>query len=72
MNKEQAMSSLAQGKLVDCTKEEYETEIRDALSERAGKYLDWDDPLRAQIFLMEISRLDKIFGTMGKETNENT
>lgn len=60
MTKEEAISAIYNGNLVDCTKEEY-PEIRTALQEFAGERIDAGDGIRGQIVLMEVQRLDKKF-----------
>jgi hypothetical protein len=58
---EDALSAVCTGNLVSCTAEEYK-EIRDALQDQAGRWIDAGDGLRAMIALEEVKRLDNEFG----------
>jgi len=55
-----AISSISQGKLIDCSAEQW-PEIRKAVQEQAGKWIDYGDGFRATIALQEVARLDKKF-----------
>lgn len=55
-----ALNAIHFGCTVKCTVEEYPA-IRTALQDAAGKYIDNGDPVRAQIALMEVRRLDELF-----------
>jgi hypothetical protein len=57
----QALNAVYQGKLVNCSAEEY-PEIRTALQDQAGKWIDNGDGMRAMIALQEVKRLDTKFG----------
>ena len=57
MTKADAIDAVRNGKLVECSAAEY-PEIRTALHEQVGKWVDWGDTVRAQIGLSEIKRLD--------------
>ena len=59
MDKEEAMQAVYQGKMVQCTKENY-PEIRSTLQDYAGRCVDEGDGLRAMIALEEVKRLDKL------------
>ena len=63
MTGQEAVAGVHQGMPVKCTKEEYEWEIRNALQDFAGKCIDYNDAVRAQIALQEVKRLDEKFGT---------
>jgi len=56
-----AVTSLLQGKQIECTKEEYHQSVRNAILEQAGKWLDAKDGVKAQMALMEVKRLDERF-----------
>lgn len=63
----EAIGRVSQGRMLnasDYTKDEYLNHLRSKLQDRAGKYIDYGDGLRAQIFLMEVSRLDKALGVL--------
>ncbi len=62
MNGREAIAAVYCGGLVRCTKEEYEFEVRLALQTQAGKWIDWNDHIRAQIALQEVRRLDDLYG----------
>jgi hypothetical protein len=57
----QALNAVYQGKLVNCSAEEY-PEIRTALQDQAGKWIEGGDGMRAMIALQEVKRLDAKFG----------
>jgi len=61
MTKQEAISAVYEGKIVSCTKEEYELEIRDTLQDYAGRWIDTGQGSRAIIAQMEVKRLDAIF-----------
>ena len=65
MTKEEAINAIYNGNLVECTKEEYQKEIRTALQDKAGKMVDGGDGLRAMMMLEEVRRLDAIHGSDG-------
>lgn len=55
-----AISNVKQGKFVDCTKEQYEVEVRSALQDQAGKWIDEGQDPYAILALEEVKRLDKV------------
>lgn len=55
-----AISAVYTGKLVECTKEEY-PQVRSALQDQAGKWIDGGDGMRAGMALNEVKRLDAKF-----------
>lgn len=55
-----AISSVKQGKFVDCTKEQYEVEVRFALQDQAAKWIDEGQDPYAILALEEVKRLDKV------------
>ena len=57
--KQQAIADVYNGKLVSCTKEQY-PEIRSAIQESAGRWIDAGQDIRAVIALEEIKRLDEL------------
>lgn len=57
--KQKAISDVYNGESVGCTKEQY-PEIRTALQEAAGRWIDAGQDTRAIIALEEVKRLDKI------------
>ena len=59
MKTDEAINSIYQGKLIECSKEEY-PEIRTALQKKAGELVDSGDGLRAMMMLEEVKRLDKM------------
>lgn len=61
MTKQEAVAAVYEGKLVECTKEEYESEIRSTLQDCAGRWIDTGQNLRAIIALNEVKRLDEKF-----------
>ena len=61
MTGKEAVSAVYAGNLVECTKEEYRREVRQALQDFAGKSIDGGDGLRATIALREVGRLDQTF-----------
>lgn len=61
MKREEVKSRVHNGQMVDCTKDEYQDAIRDALQDAAGEFVDIGDGIRAQIALMEVKRLDEKF-----------
>ena len=60
MTPDEAVNAIHFGNTVKCTAEEWPT-IRTAIQDAAGKYIDNGDPMRAQIALMEVQRLDALF-----------
>lgn len=60
MTGKEAVAAVYSGNLVGCSKQEYHTEVREALHHFAGKCVDRDDGVRAQIALSEVKRLDAI------------
>jgi hypothetical protein len=64
MTKEEAISAIYQGNLVECTREEYHSGLRTAIQEQAGKWIDGNDGLRAMIALDQVKRLDKLYPTI--------
>jgi len=60
MTKQEAISAIYNGNLVECTKEQY-PEIRTALQDKAGEMVDSGDGLRAMMMLEEVRRLDKLY-----------
>jgi hypothetical protein len=59
VNPEQALEAVYAGRTVECTAEEYPA-IRRALQEKAGKWIDQGQDIRAQIALQEVRRLDAL------------
>lgn len=57
---ESAISAISNGKLIECTKDEYPA-IRNALLLQAGKWVDAGDGTRATLALNEIKRLEEKF-----------
>lgn len=58
-----AIDAIYGGKLVECTTDEYhEGGVRSVIQRQAGKWIDQGDPMRAQIALREVQRLDGIHG----------
>ena len=57
--KQEAIANVYKGKPVSCTKEQY-PEVRSALQESAGRWIDAGQDIRAVIALEEVKRLDKI------------
>lgn len=72
MTLEEAIRAVHSGLPVQCTAAEY-PEIRKALQEQAGKWIDHEDHVRAHIALSEVKRLDHVHqfditkGMMGGE-----
>ncbi len=64
MNKNEAIAAIYQGSLVDCTRDEYHSEVRNAIQDQAGKWIDGGDGLRAMIALEEVKRLDNLYPTL--------
>lgn len=58
MTKDQALSVAYSGNFIDCTYEEYESEIRTALHDKAAFFIDTDQNILAMILLEEVKRLD--------------
>lgn len=54
--------AIYKGDVVDLTLEEYRV-ARSYLQDRAGKYIDWGDHVRAKIALDEVRRLDALHGS---------
>lgn len=66
------ITALHQGQPVTCSKEEYPG-VRNLLHNSAGRYIEANDAVRAQMCLEEIRRLDKVHGfrlTLGDEPSE--
>jgi predicted thioredoxin/glutaredoxin len=61
MDGREAVNAVYHGKLVTCDAFEYR-EVRNALQEQAGKWIDQNDHVRASIALLEVKRLDAIHG----------
>jgi hypothetical protein len=61
MTKEQAIDAISKGNMVFCTKEEYQTEIRTAIQDQAGKWINEGDNVKSIIALQEVKRLDALF-----------
>lgn len=59
MTKKEAINQVYNGNPIECTKEEYENEIRTALQEFAGKMMEQNQDIRAKIALEEVRRLDE-------------
>jgi phage terminase large subunit-like protein len=57
-----ARRAVERGSIVECTPDEYHAVVRDSLSAYAGELMDDGDEVRAQIALLEISRLDDKHG----------
>lgn len=55
-----AIAAIEQGKLVVCDDYEYEYEVRDALQQAAGDWIDSGDDELAQVALNEVRRLDEL------------
>lgn len=55
-----AIAAVYRGQLVECSKDEYPL-VRSALQDQAGRWIDGGDPMRAQIALREVARLDTKF-----------
>lgn len=58
--KQEAIANVYNGKTVSCTKEQY-PEIRTALQEAAGRWIDAGQDIRAVIALEEVKRLDELY-----------
>lgn len=59
-----AICAVEMGRLVDCEAADW-PEVRRALQDQAGKWLDWGDDMRAQVALCEVQRLDSKFRLSG-------
>jgi hypothetical protein len=59
MTTREAIDAVYQGKLVACTRDEY-PEIRRALQDKAGQWIDQGQGVRATIALQEVARLDTL------------
>lgn len=57
---ERVLYAVQSGRLVECSPLEY-PEVRIALQDQAGKWIDYGDHRRAQIALQEVRRLDTLF-----------
>ena len=64
MTSQEAINAIYQGSLVQCTEQEYHSEIRTAIQDQAGKWIDGNDHLRAMIALQEVKRLDQKYPTI--------
>ena len=60
MTPDEAIKAIYVGKLVECSKNEY-PEIRTAIQNKAGEWIDTNQHVRAQIALQEVKRLDDLF-----------
>lgn len=67
--KQKAIADVYEGRLVRCAKEEY-PEIRSALQEAAGRWIDAGQTPRAVIALEEVKRLDAIHGNPARREGE--
>lgn len=65
MNKTEVFDALYTGNLVEVTKEEYHEWARSAIQKQAGDWIDQGDGIRAQISLMQVQRLDQLYGFSG-------
>ena len=70
MNLQEAIAAIRQGKLVECTAEEYDATIRSGLQDQAGTWIDQGQDPFARIALEEVKRLDLKFDCerMGRGT----
>lgn len=59
--KQQAIADIYEGKQVRCTKKQYHTEVRLALHDAAGRWIDAAQDIRAIMALEEIKRLDELY-----------
>ena len=59
MTSQEVINTVYQGSLVNCTEQEYHSEIRLAIQNQAGKWIDGGDHIRAMIALQEVKRLDE-------------
>lgn len=57
---QEAILAVYYGKPVDCAPEDY-PEIRRAIQDQAGKWIDQGQDIRAVIALREIERLDRLY-----------
>jgi len=64
MNSQEAIAAVYQGHMFDCTFEGYKADVRTALQNQAGKWIDDGDNVRAMIALEEVKRLDIKFKTV--------
>lgn len=55
---QQARDAVHEGKLVECTRDEYLATVRAGLQQYAGECIDTSDTLRGWIALEEVKRLD--------------
>ncbi len=62
MNASEAVDDVYRGKLVECSGKEYRDEIRRALQDQAGKWIDEGQDPYAWVALQEVKRLDKLHG----------
>jgi hypothetical protein len=60
MTPKEAVQAVHKGRTVQCTVDEY-SEIRRALQDQAGKWIDQGDHVHSYIALLEVRRLDHIF-----------
>jgi hypothetical protein len=56
----EAIDAIHNGRLVECTKDEYNAGLRTVIQDQAGKWIETGQSLRAIIALEEVKRLDKI------------
>lgn len=68
MTKQEVVAAVYEGKLVTCTQQEYESEIRSTLQECAGRWIDAGQTPRAIIALNEVQRLDSLFAAVQKSS----
>lgn len=61
MNKIESLTAIERGSIVECSKEDYEREIRTAIQKQAAKWIDSGDHVRSIIALEEVRRLDNLF-----------
>ena len=59
MTSQEAINTVYQGSLVNCTEQEYHSEIRSAIQDQAGKWIADGDNMRAMIALSVVKRLDE-------------
>lgn len=61
MTGSEALAAVKQGKIVDCSQDEYKATIRRALQDYAGRMIDQGQDVYAVIALEEVRRLDAKF-----------
>lgn len=62
MTGKEAVATIHQARLVECTRVEYEGEIRRALQDAAARWIDQAQDPYAVIALQEVRRLDEVHG----------